>query len=330
MSRSPGVVVVTGASAGVGRATAIAFARRGAAIGLVARGSQGLKSARDEIERAGGRAVVAGADVADPDQVEAAARSIEEHLGPIDVWVNCAMASVFAFTWDIAPEEYRRATDATYLGFVWGTQAALRRMRPRNRGTIVQVGSALAYQGIPLQAAYCGAKHAIQGFCESLRAELLHEKSAVHVTMVQLPGLNTPQFQWVRSRLPRKPRPVPPVFQPEVAAEGIVWAATHRRREVWVGGSTVATIVGNAVAPGLVERYLGRTNVDAQQTDELADPNREDYLFAPVESDPGAHGRFDSEARSRSLQLEATKHRGALVAAIAGAAAGVALAASRK
>jgi short-subunit dehydrogenase len=324
MSRSPEVVVVTGASAGIGRATAVAFAARGAAVGLIARGERGLESARAEIERAGGRAVVAIADVADPDQVEAAAQAIEEQLGPIDVWVNCAMASVFAFTWDIDPDEYRRATEVTYLGFVWGTQAALRRMRPRNRGTIVQVGSALAYQGIPLQAAYCGAKHAIQGFCESLRAELLHEKSAVHVTMVQLPGLNTPQFGWVRSRLPRKPRPVPPVFQPEVAAEGIVWAAGHRRREVWVGGSTAATIIGNAVVPGLVERYLGRTNVDAQQTDQLADPGRKDYLFAPVDSDPGAHGDFDSEAKSRSLQLEATKRRPAILAALAGAAAGIA------
>jgi NAD(P)-dependent dehydrogenase (short-subunit alcohol dehydrogenase family) len=263
------------------------------------------------------------AEVADPDQVESAALAIEDELGPIDVWVNCAMASVFAFTWDIEPDEFRRATEVTYLGFVWGTQAALRRMRPRNRGTIVQVGSALAYRGIPLQAAYCGAKHAIQGFCESLRAELLHEKSDVHVTMVQLPGLNTPQFGWVRSHLPRKPRPVAPVYQPEVAADGIVWAATHRRREVWVGGSTVATIVGNALAPGLVDRYLGRTNVEGQQTDELADPGREDYLFAPVQADPGAHGTFGDEAHARSFQLQATKHRPAILAALAGAAAGV-------
>jgi NAD(P)-dependent dehydrogenase (short-subunit alcohol dehydrogenase family) len=323
MSISPGVVVVTGASAGVGRATAVAFGRKGWSVGLVARGERQLESARGEVERAGGRGLAVPAEVADPDQVESAARAIEDELGPIDVWVNCAMASVFAFTWDIEPDEFRRATEVTYLGFVWGTQAALRRMRPRNRGTIVQVGSALAYRGIPLQAAYCGAKHAIQGFCESLRAELLHEKSDVHVTMVQLPGLNTPQFGWVRSHLPRKPRPVAPVYQPEVAADGIVWAATHRRREVWVGGSTVATIVGNALAPGLVDRYLGRTNVEGQQTDELADPGREDYLFAPVQADPGAHGTFGDEAHARSFQLQATKHRPAILAALAGAAAGV-------
>jgi NAD(P)-dependent dehydrogenase (short-subunit alcohol dehydrogenase family) len=322
MSKSPGVVVVTGASAGVGRATAVAFAREGASVGLLARGERQLDSAREEIERAGGRALAVPADVADPDQVEAAAQTVEDRLGPIDVWVNCAMASIFAFTWDIDPDEYRRATEVTYLGFVWGTQAALRRMRPRNRGTIVQVGSALAYRGIPLQAAYCGAKHAIQGFCESLRAELLHEKSAVQVTMVQLPGLNTPQFGWVRSRLPRKPRPVAPVYQPEVAADGIVWAAMHPRREMWVGGSTVATIVGNALAPGLVDRYLGRTNVEGQQTQEIADPGREDYLFAPLDSDPGAHGAFGAEAHARSFQLQATKHRPAILAGLAGAAAG--------
>src|SRR4051812_16551986 len=224
MSSEPRTVVVTGAGAGVGRATAIAFAAEGAQVGLLARGADGLEGARRDVEAAGGRALVVPTDVADAAAVEAAAAAVESQLGPIDVWVNCAMASIFAFTWDIEPEEFRRATEVVYLGFVWGTQAALRRMRPRNRGTIVQGGSALAYRGIPLQAAYCGGKHAIQGFTESVRAELMHEDSDVHVTPVPLPGLNTPQFDWVRSRLPRHPQPVPPIYQPEVAARGIVWA----------------------------------------------------------------------------------------------------------
>src|SRR5918911_5658596 len=236
MTSEPRTVVVTGASAGVGRATARGFGARGDRVALLARGRDGLEAARREIETAGGSALAVPTDVADADAVEAAAATVEEQLGPIDVWVNCAMASIFAFTWDIEPDEFRRATEVVYLGFVWGTQAALRRMRPRNRGTIVQVGSALAFRGIPLQAAYCGGKHAIQGFTESVRAELIHDRSAVHVTSVHLPGLNTPQFGWVRSRLPHHPQPVPPIYQPEVAARAIVWAAGHRRREVWVGG----------------------------------------------------------------------------------------------
>jgi NAD(P)-dependent dehydrogenase (short-subunit alcohol dehydrogenase family) len=314
-------VVVTGAGAGVGRATARAFGAEGARVGLLARGRDGLDAARGEIEAAGGRALVVPTDVADPDAVEAAAADVEERLGPIDVWVNCAMASIFAFTWDIQPDEFRRATEVVYLGFVWGTQAALRRMRPRNRGTIVQVGSALAYRGIPLQAAYCGGKHAIQGFTESVRAELIHDRSAVHVTTVHLPGLNTPQFGWVRSRLPRHPQPVPPIYQPEVAARAIVWAAGRRRREVWVGGSTAATIIGNSLAPSLVDRYLGKTNVKAQQTDESVPADRPDYLFEPLAGDRGAHGRFDSQAHARSLQLWATMHRRSLLAGAGVAAA---------
>jgi NAD(P)-dependent dehydrogenase (short-subunit alcohol dehydrogenase family) len=315
-------VVVTGASAGVGRATAQAFGARGERVALLARGTDGLEGARRDVEAAGGTALPVPTDVADAGAVEAAAVAVEERLGPIDVWVNCAMASIFAFTWDIEPDEFRRATEVVYLGFVWGTQAALRRMRPRNRGTIVQVGSALAYRGIPLQGAYCGGKHAIQGFTESLRAELLHDHSDVHVTMVQLPGLNTPQFDWVRSRLPRHPQPVPPIYQPEVAARAIVWASEHRRREVWVGGSTAATIIGNSLVPSLVDRYLGRTNVEAQQTSEPVPPDRPDYLFAPLPGDRGAHGQFDEHAHPRSLQLWASTHRRGLLAGAGLVAAG--------
>ena len=327
MTRAPRTVVVTGAGAGVGRATARLFGARGDRVGLLARGGDGLDGARRDIEAAGGLAALpVSTDVADADAVEEAARRVEEELGPIDVWVNCAMASIFAFTWEIEPDEFRRATEVTYLGFVWGTQAALRRMRPRNHGTIVQVGSALAHRGIPLQGAYCGAKHAIQGFTESVRTELMHDRSNVHVTMVQLPGLNTPQFGWVRSRLSRRARPVPPVYQPEVAARAIAWASEHRRREVWVGGSTVATIIGNSLLPGVADRYLGKTNVKAQQTDQPEPPGRPDYLFEPLAGDRGAHGDFDGEAHGRSAQLWATTHRRGL---LAGAGLGAAAALGR-
>ena len=324
MSGDARTVVVTGAGAGVGRATATAFGARGDRVALLARGPDALEGARRDVAAAGGRALAIPTDVGYADAVEEAARRTEDELGPIDVWVNCAMASIFAFTWQIEPDEFRRATEVTYLGFVWGTQAALRRMRPRNRGTIVQVGSALAYRGIPLQAAYCGAKHAIQGFTESVRTELMHEGSDVHVTMVQLPGLNTPQFGWVRSRLPKRPRPVAPVFQPEVAARAIVWASEHRRREVWVGGSTVATIIGNSLLPGVADRYLGKTNVKAQQREEPEPPNRPDYLFEPLAGDRGPHGDFDAEAKASSAQLWATMYRGGLLAGAA-LAAGAAL-----
>ena len=312
------VVAITGASAGVGRATARAFAREGADIGLIARGRERLESAKREIEELGRTAVIAEADVADADQVERAAQLIEDELGPIDVWVNNAMATVFAPIMDTTPDEFRRATEVTYLGSVWGTMAALRRMRPRDEGVIVQVGSALAYRGIPLQGAYCGGKHALQGFLESLRSELLHEGSHVHTTMVQLPALNTPQFTWSRAKMPRTPQPVPPIFQPEVAAEAIVWAASHPRRELMVGWPTVKAIFGNAVLPGIADRYLAHNGYDAQQTDEPLPPDRPDNLFEPVPGDQGAHGPFDDKSHSRSVQLALAKRR---IPLLAGAAA---------
>lgn len=324
------VVVVTGASAGVGRATARAFARHGANVALLARSNPGLEEAVREVEQHGVRALAIPTDVANAAQVEEAADTVERELGDIAVWVNDAMATIFARTWDIEPEEIQRATNVTYLGAVHGTLSALRRMRPRDRGTIVQVGSALAYRAIPLQAAYCGAKHALRGFTDSLRCELMSESSNVWVTTVHLPGLNTPQFSWVRARgLPHTPRPVPPVYQPEVAADGVVWAAQHRRREVWVGGSTVATIWGNKLVPQLADRYLARTNIKAQQTGDSVTPGRQDYLFEPVAEDRGARGQFDSEAKPRSLQLNATKHRGVLLGAATGLLAAAAILGAR-
>jgi NAD(P)-dependent dehydrogenase (short-subunit alcohol dehydrogenase family) len=319
------VVVVTGASAGVGRAAARAFGARGAAVGLIARGEDGLHAAAREVRDLGGHPLVLPADVAHADEVLAAAERAEAELGPIDVWVNDAMASTFAPVREIAPDELRRVTEVTYLGQVYGTMAALEHMLPRDRGTIVNVGSALAYRGIPLQAAYCGAKHAVRGFTDSLRTELMHEKRNVRVVSVHLPGLNTTQFGFVRLRMPRRPRPVPPVYQPEVAAEAIVWAAQHpRRRELWVGASTVLTIVGNRLAPWLADRYLARTGYDSQQTDEPAGPERErtDYVDRPLPGDHGSHGPFDDEAKARSPQLWLAEHRRALTAAgAAGAAA---------
>jgi len=313
----PEVVVITGSSAGVGRATARAFGKRGAHVGLVARGRDGLEGAKAEIEAAGGEAIVCPTDVADSDAVEAAAQAVEKRFGPIDIWINNAMASVFSPVKEMTPEEFKRVTEVTYLGVVYGTLAALKRMLPRDRGTIVQVGSALAYRGIPLQAAYCGAKHAIQGFMDSLRSELLHDGSNVRVTMVQMPALNTPQFDWVKSRLPHKAQPVPPIFQPEVAAKAIVWAAHHNRPEIYVGGPTVEAIVGNKIAPRLGDWYLARNGYSAQQTDEPADPNRPDNLWEPVSGDHGAHGRFDSRASDWSTQLWLTTHRGLLAAGAA-------------
>ncbi|HKI02680.1 MAG TPA: SDR family oxidoreductase [Thermoanaerobaculia bacterium] len=322
MSRSKPaeVVVITGASAGVGRATVRAFADRGAHIGLVARNREALEGARQEVEERGGKALVLPADVADPDQVEAAAAAVEERLGPIDVWVNNAMVSVFSPVREMTPEEYQRVTDVTYHGYVWGTLAALRRMLPRDRGSIVQVGSALAYRGIPLQSAYCAAKHAVQGFCDSLRSELIHDGSNVRLSMVQLPAINTPQFGWVKSRLPRKPQPVPPIFQPEVAARAIVWAADHNRREVYVGWPTVKAILGDKIAPGFADWYLARNGYESQQYDGLADRHRLDNLWEPVPGDHGAHGVFDERATGHSLQLWANLHRGLLALAGAGLA----------
>src|SRR5207248_6924625 len=319
-------VVITGASAGVGRATARAFARRyggDAAIGLVARGVDGLEAARREVEQEGGRALVLPVDVADAAQIDAAAQRVERELGPIDVWINNAMVSVFSPVKELQPDEVKRVTEVTYLGVVYGTLAALERMLPRDRGTIVQVGSALAYRGIPLQAAYCGAKHAIQGFTESLRCELLHDGSGVHVAMVNLPAMNTPQFDWVKSRLPRKPQPVPPIYAPEIAADAIVWAASTRRREISVGAPTVAAIWGNKVASGLLDRYLAATAYDSQQTAEPADPDRPNNLWAAVPGDHGAHGRFGSRTHHASPQTWANEHLSTLVAALVGGAASV-------
>jgi NAD(P)-dependent dehydrogenase (short-subunit alcohol dehydrogenase family) len=326
----PETVVVTGASAGIGRAIVREFARRQANIALLARGGAGLEGARREVEQAGGRALALPTDVADYDAVQAAAARAEEDLGPVDVWVNDAMTTVFAFFDDIEPDEFRRALEVTYLGAVWGTRAALDRMLPRDRGTIVLVGSALAYRGIPLQSAYCGAKHAEKGFFESLRCELRNRGSSVHLTMVQLPGLNTPQFDHCRNKMPNTPQPVAPVYQPEVAARAVHWAAHHRRREVYVGGSTVYTILGEKLASGVMDRYLGRTNEKAQQADIVIDPaSRDDNLFSPPPGDPGAHGIFDELAHGRSPQWWLNTHR-PLVAAGAAAAAVAAVAATRR
>jgi NAD(P)-dependent dehydrogenase (short-subunit alcohol dehydrogenase family) len=313
------VVVITGASAGVGRAVARAYGARGACVGLVARGRDGLEAARREVEAAGGRAVAVPADVAEAEQVEAAARATEEAFGPIDVWINNAMVSVFSPVAEMTAAEFRRVTEVTYLGYVYGTQAALRRMRARDRGVIVQVGSALAHRAIPLQSAYCAAKHAVLGFTESLRCELLHEGSRVRLTIVQMPALNTPQFSWVKSRLPRKPQPVPPIFQPEVAAEAVLWAADHDRPEVWVGSSTVTAIVADKLAARLADRYLAWVGYAAQQTDEPVEPGRRDNLWEPVPGDHGAHGTFEARAHGFSVQFWVNKHRRWAIAAAAAA-----------
>jgi NAD(P)-dependent dehydrogenase (short-subunit alcohol dehydrogenase family) len=318
----PEVVVITGASGGVGRAAAVAFARRGAHIGLLARGQGGLEGARRDVEAAGGRALVLPTDVADPDQVEAAAEAVEREFGPIDVWVNVAMATVFAPVDRMEPAEYRRVTEVTYLGYVYGTLAALKRMKRRDRGTIIQVGSALAYRSIPLQSAYCAAKAAIRGFTDSLRSELIHDGSRVHITMVQMPGLNTPQFEWGRSKMPRRARPVAPVYQPEVAAEAIVWSAQHRRRELWVGPSTVKVILAQRISPEFGDWYAARAAYESQETGEPENPSRPDNLWQAVdaEGDFGAHGPYGREARRHSLQLWADTHRGWLALAAAGLA----------
>jgi NAD(P)-dependent dehydrogenase (short-subunit alcohol dehydrogenase family) len=306
------VVAITGASAGVGRATVRRFAREGACIGLMARGQARLDAAAAEVEKLGGKALAIPLDVADAHAVDDAAERIENRFGPIDVWVNNAMATVFAPVRDTTPDEFRRSTEVTYLGSVWGTMAALRRMVPRDRGTIVQVGSALAYRSIPLQAAYCGAKHAIRGFLESLRTELLHDGSNVRVTMVELPAHNTPQFSWSRAKMPRGPQPVPPIFQPELAAEAILYAAQTQRRELVVGWPAVKAIYGEKVAPGLLDRYLARNGYDAQQTDERLDGERAGNLFEPVDGDFAAHGQFDDQAKPRSLLFDLDRRLTAL------------------
>jgi NAD(P)-dependent dehydrogenase (short-subunit alcohol dehydrogenase family) len=318
------IVVITGASAGVGRATARAFASDGWDVALLARGEAGLDAAADEVRALGRRALPIPVDVADADGVEAAAARVEAELGPIDVWVNDAMESVFAPADRITPEEYRRVTEVNYLGYVHGTLAALRRMKPRDRGVIVQVGSALAYRSIPLQAAYCGSKHAIVGFTDSLRSELIHDRSGVRVTAVHLPAVNTPQFDWVRSRLPHRAQPVPPIFEPEVPARAILQAARHPRRELFVGASTLLAVYGQRIAPNVLDWYLGRTGYAAQQTS-APRRSRPDNLDAPLDAtrDHGAHGRFDGRAYDWSPALELDLRRG-LVASAALAVGGIA------
>jgi NAD(P)-dependent dehydrogenase (short-subunit alcohol dehydrogenase family) len=329
------VVVVTGASGGVGRATARAFGARGDKVALLARGEEGLKAAAHDVEEAGGVALTIRTDTAAWAEVESAAERVERELGPIDVWVNDAFTSVFAPFTQITPEEFKRVTEVSYLGFVYGTKAALDRMLPRDRGAIVQVGSALAYRGIPLQSAYCGAKHAIQGFNEALRCELLHEHSNVHVTMLQLPAVNTPQFDWVLNKLPHHAQPVPPIYQPEVIAGAIEYAASHpKRREYWVGGTTVGTLIANAVAPGLLDRYLARTGFKSQQTTDANPPGAPANLWEPVDGlgghDFGAHGSFDDKSISRSPQVWLSQHHGLLAGAAAAVAGGLVAVARRR
>jgi NAD(P)-dependent dehydrogenase (short-subunit alcohol dehydrogenase family) len=323
--KAPSVVVITGAGSGVGRATARAFASMGAAVALLARGEASLEAAAKEVHGAGGRALVVPTDVTDAAAVERAAGAVEEELGLIEVWVNGAAASVLAPFMEVTPEEIRRVTEVGYLGQVHGTRAALGRMLPRDRGVIVCVGCIQAYRGLPLQAAACGAAHAVQGFSESVRCELLHRRSRVRITMVQLPALNTPHFEVLRSRLPGQPQPLPPIYQPEVAARAIVWACGHRRRELWVGGGTAAALLANQVAPGLMDRYLARTAYQAQQVggNRRASDARPDNLMRPVPGDRGAHGDLDHRAHARSAQFWASRHRGLLAAAAAlvGAAA---------
>lgn len=322
--RSP-VVVITGATAGVGRAVARAYAADGARIGLIARGIDGLQATAREVEALGGTPLILQTDVADPDAVEAAAARAEAELGPIDIWINSAFAGVLSRFIDMSLVDYRRVTDVTYHGQVHGTMAALKRMLPRNRGSIVLVGSALAYRGIPLQAAYCGAKHAIQGFQDSLRSELFHAGSKVQVTMVQLPGVNTPQFDWIRNTLPKNAKPASPPYQPEIAARAIKFAAKIRRKQVVVGFPSMQAILGDMVASPLLDRYLGWVGVSGQQDTEAKSPDHRNNLYEPVPGDHGAHGRFDNEARRSSPMLWMTMNRNLLAVAALGLAAGAAL-----
>jgi NAD(P)-dependent dehydrogenase (short-subunit alcohol dehydrogenase family) len=323
-------VVITGASAGVGRAAAHRYARAGAAIGLIARDEDALNVVKDEVERLGGRAFIAPADVADADQVFAAADAIARHLGPIDVWINDAMVTVFSPVWDLTPDEFRRVTEVTYLGVVHGTMAALRHMRPRNCGTIIQVGSALAYRGIALQSAYCGAKHAIRGFTNSLRTELIHEGSRIRLTIVELPAVNTPQFDWARTHRAHQPRPVPPVVQPEVIADTLYRAAVQPAREYWIGASTLAVVLGNWLAPGLFDRYLARTTFAGQETDTPVAPYRRDNLLEPVHDLHRTRGSFGSEARNHAVAVRGAVARVAPVIACGAALLTLGLLARRR
>lgn len=326
-TKGPQVVAVTGASGGIGRAAAIEFGRTGATVALIARGAAGLAGAARQVEQAGGKAITIKADVADAAAIETAVNRVEDQVGPIDVWVNVACTSVFAKFTDIASEEFRRVTEVTYLGYVYATMAVLPRMQRRGTGTIVHVGSALAYRGMPLQSAYCGAKHAIQGFHEALRAELLDDKSPVKVTMLQMPAVNTPQFSWVLSRLPKQAQPVPPIYEPEVAGRAVVFAAKHpRRREYWVGGSTVATLTGNTLFPGILDRSLGKSGFRSQQTKQNRDPNQPANLWEPADEtqDFGTRGIFSYRSKNTSLQFLASRYRGTVfTAAVLGAGTGV-------
>jgi NAD(P)-dependent dehydrogenase (short-subunit alcohol dehydrogenase family) len=317
MARQQQTVMITGASGGIGRATARRFAADGARIALLARGRSGLEAAAREVEQAGGQALVLPVDVAQYDQVEAAAASVEDAFGEIDVWVNDAMVTLYAEFLDIEPAEFQRATEVSYLGMVWGTRAALKRMVPRDRGVVVQVCSAMSYRGIPLQSPYCGAKHACKGFTESVMTELRHHKSKVRVSMVQLPGLNTTQFTWGRTKLPKQTMPVPPIYQPEVAADAVHFTAHHRRRQICVGIPTVMNILGERVAPWLLDWYLARSGYQSQMTSHDLDPDGHDNLYEPVDEDRGAHGPFDEQAHSTSIQYELTKRRGMVLGGLA-------------
>ncbi|HEX8989877.1 MAG TPA: SDR family oxidoreductase [Rhodocyclaceae bacterium] len=323
------VVVITGASAGVGRAAAREFASRGWRVALLARSPDGLAGAVRDVEQAGGEALAIPTDVAVHDQVEAAAEKVEREWGAIDVWVNNAMATVFCSASRVKPEDFIRSTEVTYLGSVWGTLAALKRMQRRESGTIVQVGSALAYRSIPLQSAYCGAKSAIRGFIDSVRSELIHDHSNVHLTMVHLSAFNTPQFDWARNCMGKRPQPLGKIFQPEIAAEGIYWAATHRRRELWVGFPAVEAIVGTRVLPGLLDHELAHRAYGGQMTDQDDPPDRPDNLYHPVPGDHGAHGRFDRRATSSAWEMLVATHRWKIIGAAAAAALGFLLAANR-
>lgn len=303
------VVVITGASAGVGRAAARAFAKYETRIALLARGREGLEGAQREVEEAGSEAMVILTDVADPEQVERAAKLTVDKWGVIDIWVNNAMASVFSPFTEMTPEEFKRVTDVTYLGQVYGVMAALKRMKPRNQGAIVLVGSALAYRGIPLQSAYCGAKHGVEGFFDSVRSELLHDKCDVHVCMVQLPALNTTQFSWVKTRFDRKPKPMGKIYQPEVAADAILYMALHRRRSIYVGYTTAKAIIGNKLFPGFGDKVLAKQGYDGQLTDQPEEPDRKDNLWNPVPEDRGAHGEFDEQAKEVSAQYWLSRNK---------------------
>ncbi|MGB3850749.1 MAG: SDR family oxidoreductase [Tunicatimonas sp.] len=317
------VVVVTGASAGLGRSIAREFGRYGAKVALLARGHDGLEAARQEVEALGGEALAIATDVGQAEQVEQAAQRVEDTWGPIDIWVNNAMNSVLSPLKEVTPDEFKRVTEVTYLGQVYGTMAAMKRMLPRDHGTIILVGSALSYRGIPLQSAYCGAKHGIQGFFESTRTELLHDKSNVHLGMVQLPAMNTPQFGWVKSRLPKKSRPMGTIYQPEVAARAVAYAALHRKREVYVGFPTWQTITGNKVIPGWLDRYLAKVGYDGQQTDQPEDPNRPNNLWEPVPGDHGAHGSFEGQSWDFSPQFWGVTHKWLTLAGVVAVVAGV-------